>query len=102
MNEPQTDIPVRAPAKTSADDTVQPFDVSALDLRGRVVRLRPGAGGVLPPPNYPRPGGAARPGSGRDSRASQLSPAGGETFGRGRRADGAAWLGPQDRGPLHP
>src|SRR6267154_2585833 len=39
MNEPQTDIPVRAPAKTSADDTVQPFDVSALDLRGRVVRL---------------------------------------------------------------
>ena len=37
MTQPQTDIPVRAPAKTSADDTVQPFDVSALDLRGRVV-----------------------------------------------------------------
>src|ERR1041385_6790127 len=55
MNEPQTDIPVRAPAKTSADDTVQPFDVSALDLRGRVVRLGPAVDGILAPHNYPRP-----------------------------------------------
>jgi len=39
MTQPQTEIPVRAPAKTSADNTVQPFEVSALDLRGRVVRL---------------------------------------------------------------
>src|ERR1051326_7208932 len=55
MNEPQTDIPVRAPAKTSADDTVQPFDVSALDLRGRVVRLGPVVDDILAPHNYPPP-----------------------------------------------
>src|SRR4029079_2161076 len=41
MTHPQTDIPVRAPAKTTADYTVQPFEVSALDLRGRLVRLGP-------------------------------------------------------------
>src|SRR6476660_4175919 len=55
MNEPQTDIPVRAPAKTSADDTVQPFDVSALDLRGRVVRLGSAVDEILAPHNYPPP-----------------------------------------------
>src|SRR5436305_13044357 len=55
MNEPQTDIPVRAPAKTSADATVQPFDVSALDLRGRVVRLGPAVDAILAPHNYPPP-----------------------------------------------
>ena len=37
MTQPHTEIPVRAPAQTTADDTVQPFEVSALDLRGRVV-----------------------------------------------------------------
>src|SRR3954451_10483025 len=55
MNEPQTDIPVRAPAKTSADDTVQPFDVFALDLRGRAVRLGSAVDGILAPYNYPPP-----------------------------------------------
>src|SRR5438552_1923777 len=55
MTQPQTDIPVRAPAKTSADDTVQPFDVAALDLRGRVVRLGPAVDGILAPHNYPPP-----------------------------------------------
>ena len=45
MTQPQTDIPVRAPAKTSADDTVLPFEVA---------RARPA-----------RPRGAARPGGGR-------------------------------------
>src|SRR4029079_9820142 len=55
MTQPQTDIPVRAPAKTSADDTVQPFDVSALDLRGRVVRLGPAVDGVLARHIYPPP-----------------------------------------------
>ena len=39
MNQPQMDIPVRAPSATSADDTVLPFEIGALDLRGRVVRL---------------------------------------------------------------
>ncbi len=55
MTQPQTDIPVRAPAKTSADDTVQPFDVSALDLRGRVVRLGPAVDEILARHNYPLP-----------------------------------------------
>src|SRR5215204_4339880 len=55
MTQPQTEIPVRAPAKTSADDTVQPFEVSALDLRGRVVRLGSAVDEILAPHNYPLP-----------------------------------------------
>src|SRR5215210_2733129 len=55
MTQPQIDIPVRAPAKTSADDTVQPFEVSALDLRGRVVRLGPAVDEILARHNYPPP-----------------------------------------------
>ena len=55
MTQPHIDIPVRAPAKTSADDTVQPFEVSALDLRGRVVRLGPAVDAILAPHNYPPP-----------------------------------------------
>jgi len=55
MTQPQTDIPVRAPAKTTADDTVQPFEVSALDLRGRVVRLGSAVDEILAPHNYPPP-----------------------------------------------
>jgi molecular chaperone Hsp33 len=39
MTDPDIAIPVRAPALTSADDTILPFEVAALDLRGRVVRL---------------------------------------------------------------
>ena len=37
--DPSLGIPVRAPSATSADDTVLPFEISALDLRGRVVLL---------------------------------------------------------------
>ena len=55
MTQPQTEIPVRAPAKTTADDTVQPFEVSALDLRGRVVRLGSAVDEILAPHNYPPP-----------------------------------------------
>ncbi len=55
MTQPHTDIPVRAPAQTSADDTVQPFEVSALDLRGRVVRLGPAVDEILTRHNYPQP-----------------------------------------------
>jgi len=33
----QIAIPIRAPSPISADDTILPFEVSALDLRGRVV-----------------------------------------------------------------
>jgi molecular chaperone Hsp33 len=55
MTQPQTDIPVRAPAQTSADDIVQPFEVAALDLRGRVVRLGPAVNEILSGHNYPPP-----------------------------------------------
>src|SRR5215475_12761573 len=49
------EIPVRAPATTSADDTILPFEVSALDLRGRVVRLGPVIDEILTRHDYPVP-----------------------------------------------
>lgn len=55
MTDPYIDIPVRAPAATSADDTVLPFEISALDLRGRLVRLGPAVDAILAGHNYPPP-----------------------------------------------
>jgi molecular chaperone Hsp33 len=55
MTEPYVDIPVRAPAATSADDTILPFEVAALDLRGRVVRLGPAVDTILASHDYPAP-----------------------------------------------
>ena len=55
MPDPDTDIPVRAPSETSADDTILPFDVAALDLRGRVVRLGPMVDDILRRHAYPEP-----------------------------------------------
>jgi molecular chaperone Hsp33 len=55
MNEPRIEIPSRAPAATSADDTVLPFEVAALDLRGRVVRLGPAVDEILTKHAYPPP-----------------------------------------------
>jgi molecular chaperone Hsp33 len=55
MNEPRVDIPVRPPAQTSADDTALPFEVAALDLRGRVVRLGPAVDAILQRHAYPAP-----------------------------------------------
>ena len=49
-----------------------------------------------------RPRRAAWVGGGRDSRASQLSPAGRQAARRGCRADRAARLRAEDRRPLHP
>ena len=46
---------MRAPAATSVDDTVLPFEVAALDLRGRVVRLGPLVDEILARHNYPAP-----------------------------------------------
>ena len=66
MNQPHIDIPVRAPSATSTDDTVLPFEIGALDLRGRVVRLGPAVDNIL-----------VRP---------QLSAAGGQAARRGHRA----------------
>jgi molecular chaperone Hsp33 len=48
-------IPVRAPAATSEDDTVLPFEVPALDLRGRVVRLGAAVDEILTRHDYPAP-----------------------------------------------
>src|ERR1700754_3016584 len=55
MPAPDIAIPSRAPAEVSADDTVLPFEVSALDLRGRVVRLGPAVDQILEGHNYPQP-----------------------------------------------
>ena len=55
MANPHIEIPVRAPAATSVDDTVLPFEVAALDLRGRVVRLGPLVDEILARHDYPPP-----------------------------------------------
>jgi molecular chaperone Hsp33 len=55
MPQPDLATPTRAPAEVSADDTVQPFEVSALDLRGRVVRLGPAVDTILSGHDYPQP-----------------------------------------------
>jgi molecular chaperone Hsp33 len=55
MSKPQPAIPVREPAATSADDTILPFEVATLDLRGRVVRLGPAVDDILRRHAYPGP-----------------------------------------------
>jgi molecular chaperone Hsp33 len=55
MTNPDIAIPVRPPAATSEDDTVLPFEVPALDLRGRVVRLGPSVDDILSRHDYPAP-----------------------------------------------
>ena len=55
MSDRHIDIPVRAPAATSEDDTVLPFEIAALDLRGRVVRLGPAVDSILSAHDYPAP-----------------------------------------------
>jgi molecular chaperone Hsp33 len=55
MINPDIAIPSRTPAATTADDTVLPFEVAALDLRGRVVRLGPVVDAILEQHNYPQP-----------------------------------------------
>src|SRR3984893_13594300 len=55
MPSPDLAIPTRAPAEGSADGTVLPFEVPALDLRGRVVRLGPAVDTILTSHDYPQP-----------------------------------------------
>jgi molecular chaperone Hsp33 len=55
MPSPDLAIPTRAPAEVSADDTVLPFEVPTLDLRGRVVRLGPAVDAILESHDYPPP-----------------------------------------------
>jgi len=49
------EIPQRRPRENPDDDQVQPFQVDALDVRGRIVRLGPALSGVLAHHSYPDP-----------------------------------------------
>jgi molecular chaperone Hsp33 len=55
MNNPSVGIPVREPEQIGLDDTILPFDVRALDLRGRIVRLGPAVDAILSSHDYPLP-----------------------------------------------
>ncbi len=55
MNNPDIAIPVREPAQTGSDDTILPFAVKALDLRGRIVRLGAAVDTILTSHDYPTP-----------------------------------------------
>jgi molecular chaperone Hsp33 len=48
-------IPSRAPAEIATDDSILPFEVAALDQRGRVVRLGPAIDNILTSHDYPLP-----------------------------------------------
>jgi molecular chaperone Hsp33 len=52
---PHIEIPIRAPSATPTDDIVTAFEVAALDLRGRVVRLGPVVDEILTRHAYPQP-----------------------------------------------
>jgi molecular chaperone Hsp33 len=52
---PDFAIPIREPAQTTLDDTILPFAVKALDLRGRIVRLGPAVDTILTSHDYPPP-----------------------------------------------
>src|ERR1700686_3495492 len=56
MSNPDVAIPVRAPAQTGRVDTILPFAVKALDLRGRIVRLGAAVDTILTSHDYPPPG----------------------------------------------
>ncbi|MGA7805974.1 Hsp33 family molecular chaperone [Bradyrhizobium sp.] len=49
--------PVRAPSPVPVDDAVLPFEVDALDLRGRLTRLGPALDDILTKHDYPAPVG---------------------------------------------
>ncbi len=49
--------PVRAPSAVPVDDAVLPFEVDALDLRGRLTRLGPALDDILTKHDYPPPVG---------------------------------------------
>ncbi|MCK1618657.1 Hsp33 family molecular chaperone [Bradyrhizobium sp. 159] len=49
--------PVRAPSPVPIDDAVLPYEVDALDVRGRLVRLGPALDDILTKHDYPAPVG---------------------------------------------
>src|SRR6201988_677953 len=48
---------IRAPSSVPVDDAVLPFEVDALDLRGRLTRLGPALDEILTKHDYPTPVG---------------------------------------------
>ena len=48
---------IRAPSATPVDDAVLPFDVSALDVRGRLTKMGPALDEILTKHDYPAPVG---------------------------------------------
>src|SRR6201995_3763683 len=62
MTAPSPDIkiaqsPIRAPSAVPIDDATLPFEVAALDLRGRLTRLGPALDDILTKHDYPPPVG---------------------------------------------
>ncbi len=51
------EAPIRAPSAVPVDDAVLPFEVDALDLRGRLTRLGPALDDILTKHDYPAPVG---------------------------------------------
>ena len=51
------ETPIRAPSSVPVDDAVLPFEVGALDLRGRLTRLGPALDDILTKHDYPTPVG---------------------------------------------
>src|SRR3979490_332015 len=51
------ETPTRAPSAVPVDDAALPFEVDALDLRGRLTRLGPALDDVLTKHDYPAPVG---------------------------------------------
>src|SRR5437016_13101713 len=47
--------PIRAPSAVPVDDTALPFEVDALDLRGRLTRMGPALDDILTKHDYPPP-----------------------------------------------
>src|SRR6266403_908629 len=47
--------PIRAPSAVPVDDAALPFEVDALDLRGRLTRLGPALDDILTKHDYPAP-----------------------------------------------
>jgi molecular chaperone Hsp33 len=54
---PAADTPIRAPSAVPVDDTVLPFEVATLDLRGRLTRMGPALDEILTKHDYPAPVG---------------------------------------------
>jgi molecular chaperone Hsp33 len=51
------ETPIRAPSATPVDDAVLPFEVNALDVRGRLTRMGPALDEILTKHDYPAPVG---------------------------------------------